>query len=48
MNILSILKTTAMTAQEILIALFNGIIEGLAQYGCAMVGLPYLGNNNED
>jgi hypothetical protein len=27
--------------KEILTALFNDIIEGLARLGCGMVGLPY-------
>jgi hypothetical protein len=30
-----------MTVREILTALFEGIIEGLARFGCGMVGLPY-------
>jgi hypothetical protein len=30
-----------MTAREILTALFNDIIEGLARFGCGMVGLVY-------
>ena len=30
-----------MTVSEILTALFDNIIEGLARLGCGMVGLPY-------
>ena len=30
-----------MTVSEILTALFDNIIEGLARMGCGMVGLPY-------
>lgn len=30
-----------MTVQEILTALFDSIIEGLARFGCGIVGLPY-------
>jgi hypothetical protein len=41
MNILSILKTMAMTVLEILTALFNDFVEGLARYGCGVAGLPY-------
>ena len=33
--------TTEQTLQEILTAVFNDIIEGLARFGCGMVGLPY-------
>ena len=30
-----------MTAQEILTALFDDIIEGLARLGCGLAGIPY-------
>jgi hypothetical protein len=36
-NILYFLKTTAMTLQKILIALYNTI----SQLGCGLAGLPY-------
>jgi hypothetical protein len=32
---------TEVTAKEILTALFDDIVEGLARLGCGMVGLPY-------
>jgi len=30
-----------MISREILTALFDDLIEGLARFGCGMVGLPY-------
>lgn len=30
-----------MTVREILTVLFNDTVEGLARFGCGMVGLPY-------
>jgi hypothetical protein len=30
-----------MTAREILIALFDQLIEGLSRFGCGMVGISY-------
>jgi hypothetical protein len=30
-----------MTAREILTVLYNNIIEGLARYGCGVMGLPF-------
>jgi hypothetical protein len=36
-----------MTVSEILTALFNDFIEGLARYGCGMAGLPYY-NDSDD
>jgi hypothetical protein len=30
-----------MTVRETLTVLFNDLIEGLARFGCGMVGLPY-------
>jgi hypothetical protein len=41
MTIQSILKMTGTIALAILTALYNGIVEGLARFGCGMVGLPY-------
>ena len=30
-----------MTLREILTALFDDIVEGLARFGCGLAGLPY-------
>jgi hypothetical protein len=38
----------AMTVSEILTALFDNIIEGLARMGCGMVGLPYPVTEDDD
>ena len=37
-----------MTVSEILTALFDNIIEGLARMGCGMVGLPYPVTEDDD
>ena len=37
-----------MTVLETLTALFDDILEGLARFGCGMVGLPYPGVEDSD
>jgi Na+/H+-translocating membrane pyrophosphatase len=41
MTIQSIQKMMGPTVLAILTALFDDLIEGLARFGCGMVGLPY-------
>ena len=41
MNIQSIQKMMGPTVLAILTVLFDGIVEGLARFGCGMVGIAY-------